>query len=189
MFDFRHHSFYFWAVKDAIERCTDNGILYYLFEIYKNKKKFHRDENEIRSLRFEDFIVYFYIFLGFCGFSVVLFMFELILGVKYCRKNLSFELIWFKFKYKKQKFAKVHQKHDKNGHKCRKDLKLNLKLLRHFRKKRKIISMEEQNLDVFLTVVDDIYKKMTEKVKTNDESYFCVFGEKVANLEELFLDF
>ncbi|CAG9811684.1 unnamed protein product [Chironomus riparius] len=105
----QHSSFYFRMIKDTVDKLTDTGITTHLIKTrVLVRRKYPKDESEPMILRIDDLLFGFNIFLGFCIISGLIFVVELILGVKCCRKNLSLEILCRKLKSKKVKYAKIH---------------------------------------------------------------------------------
>ena len=101
-------SFYFRIIKDTVDRLTDTGVIRHLINTrVLMLKKYPKDESEPKILSLEDLSYGFNIFLGFCLISGLIFIVELILGLKFCRKNMSFNHLRKKLRNTKIKFTKV----------------------------------------------------------------------------------
>jgi len=173
--NFPHNSVYSGMIRVIIDRLNDAGILSFIFEYFEDKKKMSKSAPKREFLKLNELKIWFYIYLGISGISIVTFAIESLLGLKICRTNLNFKLLWMKFKFRKQAFAKVRpiliQKTSSNW----------LKSFKIKIKKPKV----DQNVEIFLKVVADIHQ-MTQRIVDNDNSE--IFGEKVDNLEDWFGD-
>jgi len=108
-FTFIGSSFYFRMLNKVISNLIPTGIMSHLVENFYSKKiKFKRIGKDPKILNVDDLAFGFNIWLGFCAISVVAFVIELILGLKCCRKNLSFMVLKRKLINRKMKFEKVH---------------------------------------------------------------------------------
>jgi len=117
-----------------VERLTDAGIMSYLIQTYKKLNTLHfQTESEPTILSIDDLAFGFNIWLRFCGSSLVAFLVEMLLNTKFCRK-LTISLKCSKFK--KIKFAKVHQRLENKCQKSNKNQKPSQELVKKFKVKR-----------------------------------------------------
>jgi hypothetical protein len=132
---------------------------------------------EPKSVGIGDLAFCFYIWIISCAVSLVALIAELILGIEICRKNLSFEILWKRFKYRRMKFAKVHQNYIIFHQTCMEDQQLTSNLCEKFIVDKKI----EKKSKTFLTLITEL--SFIKKV-VNSEQHLEVFGEKVENIED-----
>lgn len=105
----QHSAFYFRMIKDTVDKLTDTGIVKHLIKTrVLIRRKYPEDEAEPKILTIEDLLFGFNIFLGFCFICGFIFVIEVILGMKICRTNMSWQILRKKLTTKAMKFAKVH---------------------------------------------------------------------------------
>ena len=96
-FAFYNVAFYFRMFKITVDRLIDTGVMKYLAENYYTKKlKFEKFESGPEVLAVGDLAFGFNIWLGCCGFSVVIFAIEIIIKkcfAKIGRRNSKFSKI------------------------------------------------------------------------------------------------
>lgn len=161
----RDTSFCFRMLKNVVDRLIDAGVVIYLTDPQiVVKTKFPKYESEPNVLYVDDLMFGFTIWLGFCAFSGIVFVAELILGIKFCRKKFNFDYFWKKFKYKKLKFAKVHQSLDQKCSSCYKNQKLTSKTLKSFRIKKPEPKVEE-NMNCTSTVKAVVHHRMNSELE------------------------
>jgi hypothetical protein len=113
---FQHSAFYFRMIKDTVDKLTDTGVVRHLIKTrVLIRRKYPQDEPEPKVFDVDDLLFGFNIFLGFCGICVIVFCVEVILGIKVCRTNLSFDRLRKKFSNKKEKCAQIHPKSTIDG--------------------------------------------------------------------------
>jgi hypothetical protein len=137
-------SFSFKMIENTVDRLIDTGVISHIIKtrvLYV--KKYPKDESEPKILNVDDLLFGFNIFLGFCGISGLVFCFELALGIKVCRKNMSIHLLRMKFSNRKVKHAKVHPMNTIISLICFKRQKLSLELIDKF----KVKQLDLDNVD------------------------------------------
>jgi hypothetical protein len=131
---FKRYSFYSDVIINDVERLTDTGIMSYLIKNHrKSYTQFLQTESEPTVLNIEDLAFGFNIWLGFCGTSLAAFLAEMLLDTKLCRKYSKFLK---SLKFRKMKFAKVHQSVEKKCQYCYKNQKLSQELIEKFKVKK-----------------------------------------------------
>jgi hypothetical protein len=164
-------------INDIVDSLISAGILNHFLDRWENIRIKLRPKLEPKSVGIGDLAFCFYIWIIFCAVSVIALIAELILGIEIFRKNMSFEILWKKFKYRRVKFAKVHQNYIMFHQTCMEDQQLTSNLCEKFVVDKKI----EKKSKTFLTLITEL--NLIKKV-VNSEKHLQVFGEKVENIEE-----
>jgi hypothetical protein len=99
---------------------------------------------------------------------------ELIFGIKFCRKKLNFDYIWKQLKFKKIKYAKVHQSMDEKCSNCYKNQKITSKTIKSFKIKKTEPKIEENS-----SCPSEVEAVVHHR--SNSELERKLFGEKVLN--------
>ena len=171
-----HYSFYFRMLKNVVDRMTDAGVMAHLMKTKLfNTRSYPKPESEPNVLNIDDLLFGFNIWAGFCGISGFAFVIETILGIKSCRKILIFDYLKKRFKFKKVKFAKVHQSKDLKCSNCSETQGVKSEMLQKIRIKKS---------DQVTADVPELSPKevVTVHHRMNSELELKIFGPKV--LEE-----
>ena len=172
----RSSSFYFRMIKNVVYNLIDTGVVAYLVDNrVLIRQKFSNPESEPNVLNIDDLMFGFNIWLGFCGISGLAFVIEMFLGIKSCRKSLGFDYLKKRFKFKKVKFAKVHQSNDLKCSNCNETQEVKSEMLLKIRIKKS----DQATADVPELSPREV---VTVHHRMNSELELKIFGPKV--LEE-----
>ena len=171
-------AFYGSILRNTVDRLVESGVMKYLLKTYlfpyRSVPKTTPDPN---VLSVEDLAFGFNIFIAFCGISGIIFAAELILGIKICRTNLSFDDLRRKLKFRKVKFAKVHPMNTIVSLICIRNHKLTPALLKKFKIK-KNYSKIDTSVEFFKIIVAEVHRRM------DSEDELRVFDGKIADFDD-----
>ena len=129
-------------LNEVINNLIPTGIMNHLIENYYTKKaKVMKVGKNPKILDVDDLAFGFNIWLGFCAISGAAFVIELILGMRTCKKNLSFEILKKKMINRKMKFAKVYPIESTLIVICSENKRPSLKLIEKFKIRKNKVSI------------------------------------------------
>lgn len=157
-------SFYSEIIHKMVTNLIDTGIMTYLAETHVLMfRKPLRNPNKPKFFNLVDFLVLLVIFLGFCGFSAIIFGIELILNTKRFKRIVKFCFATKNSKTLKFRAAKVHQDKNDQSYKVQKIKSLNLHdIFRVKNIKKSMSASNEMNLNIFGKKVDQNANKIED---------------------------